>query len=390
MIIVFLLVIAAFLIASCTPLQPGEELPPTGEVISEIPFEEFELENETEEPGIPEREVEHNVSLVIYAVEGDLVDLNPIAEDPDGDVVDITFSEPFSDKGLWQTDEGDAGEYIVIVVASDGIDETEARVLISVAEGNKAPRIECPEEVTVKEGETIKLDCNIYDIEGDAVIVTYSGFMQSPVKTTDYEDAGEYSTVIQAADKEKTTTHKVSIIIEDKNRAPEIEEIEDIEAVEDDVIIVEPVVSDPDGNDIEIEFSDPLDEDTGVWKTKDGDDGVYDAYVKAFDGESTTVQRFKITVFNKNTAPVLREIDDITVEEGDLITLPIDAYDPEGDNLIVTFSGWMDSEEYQTTFEDAGLYTVQVTVSDGVLSTSQVVSITVMDKNRPPVFKRPG
>ncbi|NQU98524.1 hypothetical protein HQ533_03585, partial [Candidatus Woesearchaeota archaeon] len=46
-----------------------------------------------------------------------------------------------------------------------------------------------------------------------------------------------------------------------------------------------------------------------------------------------------------------------------------------------------DTETYLTTFEDAGEYTVNVTVSDDELSTTQTVDIVVNDMNRPPVFK---
>ena len=164
--IALVLLVAAFAISSCNGFETEEPIP-TGDVVSDIPLEDImsslNESGEEEEGGVPTREVEHNVSLVIYGVEGDLIDLNPIAEDPDGDEIEIIFSEPFSDKGLWQTGEGDAGEHIVIVTASDGIDEAETRVLISLAPGNKAPKIECPEEVVVKETETINLDCNIYD-----------------------------------------------------------------------------------------------------------------------------------------------------------------------------------------------------------------------------------
>ncbi|MFH1211481.1 MAG: hypothetical protein V1659_00965, partial [Candidatus Woesearchaeota archaeon] len=381
-----LLLTIAFSLQGCAP---KEEIPPSDELIGGLPLfnETIPIIKPSDE--VPSKTAEHNVSLKIYGVEGDLIDLNPLAEDPDGDSISISFSEPFSEKGLWQTKEGDAGEYIVIVSASDGKDTTETRVLVSIAPGNKAPAVECPDEIIVNEGDTINLDCNIYDLEGDSVIVAYSGFLRSPIKKTGFDDAGEYTAVVQASDKEKTTTKKITVIVENKNRPPVVEPIADITAVEDDVIIVEPEVSDPDGDDIDVEFSDPLGKNSGIWNTEDGDDGVYDAYVKVSDGDSTAIQRFKITVYNKNTAPVLKNINDIVVYEGELVKLPIDAYDPEGDKLILSYSGWMDSQERQTTYDDAGNYTVQVTVSDGVLSASQVVGITVLDKNRPPVFIRP-
>ncbi|HIH23542.1 TPA: hypothetical protein HA251_00755 [Candidatus Woesearchaeota archaeon] len=91
-----------------------------------------------------------------------------------------------------------------------------------------------------------------------------------------------------------------------------------------------------------------------------------------------------------NTAPVLKTISDVTVKEGETIKLPISAIDREGDKLITTISGWMTGDTYKTTYDDAGSYTVKVTVTDGVFNTTQVVKVTVIDQNRPPVFVVPA
>ena len=42
------------------------------------------------------------------------------AVDPDGDPIVYNFTQPLDEKGEWQTGDGDAGEYIVTVYASDG------------------------------------------------------------------------------------------------------------------------------------------------------------------------------------------------------------------------------------------------------------------------------
>lgn len=50
----------------------------------------------------------------------------------------------------------------------------------------------------------------------------------------------------------------------------------------------------------------------------------------------------------------------------------------------------MTGETYKTTYDDAGEYTVKVTVTDGEFETSQIVPVTVRDVNRPPVFVTPA
>ncbi len=59
---------------------------------------------------------------------------------------------------------------------------------------------------------------------------------------------------------------------------------------------------------------------------------------------------------------MLDPISDIAVNEGDTVTLNPTATDPDGDALTYTYSGWMTSASYTTGYNDAGTYTVTVTV----------------------------
>jgi hypothetical protein len=96
----------------------------------------------------------------------------------------------------------------------------------------------------------------------------------------------------------------------------------------------------------------------------------------------------------------MKFIPNITVEEGETVKITPDAADREDENLKITYSGWMKDSTYTTTFDDAypkgcnthgcsATYKVTVTASDGVLSVSQDVYVTVKDKNRAPVFVWP-
>jgi hypothetical protein len=80
---------------------------------------------------------------------------------------------------------------------------------------------------------------------------------------------------------------------------------------------------------------------------------------------------------------VLGPITDITVNEGDTITLSPTATDPNGDTLSFSYTGWMSSSSYTTNYIDVGTHTVTVTVSDGILTDSQDVAITVVGVNAP-------
>lgn len=381
--ILVLLTMAVLVIAGCQMQAPEENV--TGE---EFPTEIEEITPET----IPEEEemIVPEEGVVIEATEGDLVELKPEAIDPDGDMVYYYFTEPFNENGRWQTQEGDLGQYLVTVTASDGMANTSQDILVIIHKGNKAPVIECPEEVIVKEGETIKLDCNIYDPEGESVIVEYSGFMKTSSKETAFDDAGDYTVQIKASDKEKETTRVVKIKILDVNRAPEIKGVPDqIKAMETEIVSLSPQGIDPDGDEVELTFSEPFDS-KGVWKTEIGDAGTYKASVIANDGKATIKKELELIITQKNTAPVLKKINDITVLESETIEIPIDATDREGDELVVEIKGWMNTQTYTTTYDDAGEYTVTVIVSDGELEAKQTFKVTVLNKNRAPIFKVPA
>jgi hypothetical protein len=383
--ILVLITLATLIIAGCQIVLPGQNM--TGNK-TQAPIV-IDIGNKTA-TGATGEVVTPTEGIVIQATEGDMVQLKPEAVDPDGDKITYYFSKPLDDKGKWQTKEGDAGKYPITVIASDGKSNTSQDLIIIVNKANKAPVIECPKEVIVKEGELIKLDCNIYDPEGESIIVEYSGFMKASTYQTTYDDAGEYTVQIKAKDREKEIESAVKIKIIEANRPPVISGIPDeITGVETDVITLNPQVSDPDGNKVSLTFSEPFD-NKGVWKTKIGDAGTYKISIVASDGKSTNKKEISVVITKKNTPPVLKTINDITVSEGDTITLPIDATDREGDKLEVTVKGWMNSPTYTTTYDDAGTYSVTVVVSDGQFSTEQTFKVTVLDSNRAPVFRIPA
>ncbi len=361
-----------------------------------------EMDNVTGE-NMSEDQIEglDTADVTMEVTEGDLVELRPSAEDPDGDKIVFTFSEPLNQNGRWQTNEGDAGKYLATVTADDGNRQTSQDVLIVVKPANKAPTIECPETLIVNEGEEMFIDCNIYDIDGSDsdIIVTYSGWLKQPAYTTTYDDAGEHTVVVSAEDAfGKESLADVKVTVRNVNRAPVfIKEPEDIIAMEGDLITLDYEATDSDGDEFDTTFSEPFNS-KGTWQTEIGDAGTYNSFVAVSDGEFTAKKEFSVVVQLVNTAPVIKQIPDIYVNEGDTVEINVDATDREGDRLTITYDGWMDSAERVTTYDDArpdgcsesectAEYTVTVTVSDGFLEASQDVHIFVKDVDRPPVFK---
>ncbi len=164
---------------------------------------------------------------------------------------------------------------------------------------------------------------------------------------------------------------------------PEVIELTKITVKEGELVILKPESEDPDVDTILYTFSEPLDKD-GKWQTKKGDAGNYEITVTASDGELTDKQKILLVVESTNKLPVLKLIAGITINEGETVSFGPVATDPDGDEVTITYSGWMTDASYTTNYNDAGTHIVTVTASDGKESASQDVIVTVNNLNRPP------
>jgi len=367
---------------------PVEELPTEEMPVEEIPLSEVieELSEEAEgEEEIAEVEEIPSGAPKITVNEGELVKLNLKATDPDGDPLTYTYTEPLDDEGSWQTIEGEAGTYKITVTASDGKSETEQDVYIVVNPLNQPPIIETINDIMLNEGETVSFSPKATDPNGDEVTITYSGWANSEEYKTNYEDAGVHTVTVTASDGISETKQEVKVTVKNVNRAPLIASLSDVAVKEGEKVSLTATAADPDKDEVTITYSEPLDKD-GEWQTEEGDVGKYRVTIEASDGALSSQKSIFVIVESLNKAPVFEEIEAITVDEGETITLEPVAVDPEGEEVIITYSGWMSSSEYTTTSEDEGEYVVTITASDGINEATIDVEITVNDVNRVPCF----
>jgi hypothetical protein len=387
----FILAIAlALLVVACTGAPTGAAINSTNDTQSTDTATDVRV---PETPAPVEESLPSDARFTINGTEGDLIQLKPQAIDPDGDALSYTFAEPFDSNGDWQTVVGDEGTYDVAVGVSDSKSTTTETVRVIVLRANRAPIIVC-RELVVSEGEIVDLhqSCTVSDEDDEDVVVTYTGWMNSWRYTTTYDDEGRHAVTVTASDPTHTVTQNVSVVVQNTNRPPvfSADFPAVINAVENDIVTIPTLhITDPDKDSVTITYSAPFDDD-GVWRTKIGDAGTYDIDVVASDGETTVKKTITVQIGLLNTVPVLREIPDITVKEGETIKLPISATDREGDGLTTTISGFMTRDTYKTTYDDAGVYTVRVAVTDGEFTAEQIVKITIIDVNRPPVFVTPA
>ncbi|MFC1697124.1 immunoglobulin-like domain-containing protein [Nanoarchaeota archaeon] len=294
---------------------------------------------------------------------------------------------------IWQTDYEDSGIYAIKITASDGINQDSKEFSINVIETNVAPFIE-HFYLLIVEGETITLDPFVVDLDDDDYTITYEGWMTSPTKTTEVGDAGTYYVNITADDgeDEKYVTVKIYVNPDHNiNNPPYIVKT----SPEDQYITLD--VGESERKSFSVKVEDLDDDkfyyywyiDDQVYHTSDETMNYFQRTVRNIswqnkevrvvisDGVDSVEHKWYINANDVNHAPVLNNINNIVVDEGELITINPSATDSDLDELTISYTNAMNSNQWQTNYEDSGTYSVRVTVSDGDLTDYQDVQITI-------------
>ncbi|MBN2111851.1 hypothetical protein JW707_02000 [Candidatus Woesearchaeota archaeon] len=238
--------------------------------------------------------------------EGDTVEIDVEVSDADGDDVDVEFSGWMKSESK-VTGYNDAGTHTVTVTASDGKESVVQTVKVTVNDVNRAPKIESLSNVEIDEGEDVEVDVDVSDPDGDDVEVSFSSPLDENGEwETEIGDAGVYTIKVTASDGDLESEETFKLTVAAVNAKPELEGVADIVADEGDRIVLGITATDADGDDVEIEFSEPFDED-GVWQTDYNDEGEYVVTVTATDGLSNVEETFTVTVNDLNRPPVFDE-----------------------------------------------------------------------------------
>jgi hypothetical protein len=112
--------------------------------------------------------------------------------------------------------------------------------------------------------------------------------------------------------------------------------------------------------------------------------GSHEVVLSVSDGQSTTEQRFTVTVSNVNDAPVFTSMAPTEGVQGTEYRYTLASSDEDGDNVVYTAQNlpdWLslnDGVLSGTPGEgDAGDYSIALTVTDGTSSSSQIIELTV-------------
>jgi len=307
---------------------------------------------------------------------------------------------------------GGEAEFLPLEDISSEVDKTLEDILPTEVEEEEMAEIEAEEElieiveettevgeaivIKVQETDLVSLVPQAEDEDEDIITFTFSNPLDENGKwATTYGDTGEYTVTVTASDGQSTTSQDVLIIVNKKEETPTIDSFDPKEAT---IALKETENMDfsieaSDLNKDELTYSwkldgDEVSSDEGyVFETTYDDSGSHTVKAEVSDGTGAASQLWSVTVENVNRKPILEELAPIKVKETETITIEPGASDPDEDEVSFTISEPVgDDGVWETTYDDAGEYTVTVTASDGTDSVSQEVKVVVENVNRPPVI----
>jgi parallel beta-helix repeat protein len=212
--------------------------------------------------------------------------------------------------------------------------------------------------------------------------------------------AGSYPVTVTVSDGALTDTEGVTITVVNVNQPPVLSPIGPQTVNEGQPLTLSVSATDPDGDAL-IYTASPL--PTGAtftsqtlsWTPTVTQAGSYPVTFSVSDGTLTDSESVTITVVNVNQPPVLSPVGNQTVNEGQLLSVTVSATDPDGDPLTysasplpsgATLNPVSGAFAWTPTFTQAGSYPLTVMVNDGDLTDTELVTITVVNVNRPPVL----
>jgi VCBS repeat-containing protein len=342
------------------------------------------------------------------------------------------------------TDSNADNVYNVTVQASDGSLTNSQAIAVTVTNVNEAPTITSGAAASVPENTTAVMTVIATDPDAGTTL-TYSiaggadaskftidsstgalSFVSAPdfENPTDVGSDNVYDVTVQVDDGALTDTKAVAVTVTNVNEAPTITSGATASVPENTTAVMTVTATDPDagasltysivGGADAAKFT--IDSSTGALSfvsapdyenpTDAGGDNVYDVAVQASDGSLTDTKAIAVTVTNVNEAPTITSGTTASVPENTTAVMTVTATDPDaGTALTYSIIGGADASKFTIDSStgalsftsapdyenptDAGgdnVYDVTVQASDGTLTDSQSIAVTVTNVNEAPTI----
>ncbi|MBI2549170.1 VCBS repeat-containing protein, partial [Candidatus Woesearchaeota archaeon] len=316
-------------------------------------------------------------------------------------------------RAYYVTNETQAGEYIVMVIVSDGLLNVSENITVKVVEPG-TPLLLPIGDRNISVNQTLIIQLNASDPNNDtltfstnAAEVLSSNFTFNASTgffswTPLFEDVGWYDVVFNVTDGFFWDAETVRITVFISNHAPVLEDIGNQSIKENATLLIQLHASDPDNDTLLFSTNAEMvlpenvsfNENSGVlnWTPTFDDSGDYLLLFNVTDGEFSDEEIITLVVENVNRAPVLFAIPPQTIFAGQTLIIEAHATDPDNDTLLfgtnaaevlpspfvfnnsTGFFSWIPSEN------NTGVYTVTFNVTDGNLSDEKIAVITVLNR----------
>lgn len=278
---------------------------------------------------------------------------------------------------------------------------------------NHPPMIESAASSHGKESEAYRFEVQVADEDiGDAVIYSLNSvqgeFKIDPITgviSAAFIPEGTYSFTIIATDlagassKQEHTVTIAGLSEPPSDNNPPVFASSPVTVVKaGELYLYQTEVYDPEGESVELSIDSDLQgmmiSEQGLlqWQTTEAQVGNHEIFVIASDGETTSRQRFVLTVLGENQPPEVQSTPALEATVGHSYIYALVASDPDGDELSYSLEtapeGMSISSEGRVNWTpditQVGIQDVSVVVSDGLNSLTQSFSVTVADGNAAP------
>ena len=355
------------------------------------------------------------------------------------------------------TDNGKDNVYNVTVQASDGALTDMQAIAVTVTNANDAPVFTTGTAFSIDENSKTVTTITASDQDKDTLTFSVVGGLDksaftinsstgvlSFVNAPDFEnptDNGKnnvYDVTVQVSDGNGgVTTQAIAVTVNDINDAPVITSngagaTASVSALENQTAVTTVTATDQDKDTVTFSIIGGVDQllfnidsGTGVLTFKNapnfenptdsGKDNVYNVTVQASDGTLTDTQAIAVTVTNVNEMPTITsngagDTAAISIAENTMAVTTVTASDPDANTTLtysisggadaalfsinsttgaLTFIAAPDFENPTDTGKD-NVYDVIVKASDGSLSDTQAIAVTVTDANDAPMITSNG
>ena len=316
------------------------------------------------------------------------------------------------------------GSYVIRIIVSDGIDQDYEDITVTVYEVNQPPVLNPIGDKSVSEGTTLSFTATASDADIPSQTLTFSlgagapsgasitsggAFSWTP---TEAQGPGVYSINVTVSDGVTIDYEIITVTVTEGNQPPVLNPIGNKTVNELSTLSFTATASDPDIPPQTLTFSLGPGAPSGASITSGGafswtpteaqGPGVYSINITVSDGIAIDYEVITVTVNEVNLPPVLDPIGPKSVNEGNMLSFTATATDSDIPTQTLTFSlgagapsgasitsggvfTWTPTES-----QGPAVYSINITVSDGIAIDYEVITVTVNEVNQPPILSSIG